>query len=76
MGVSFLEGALFWWMLYRDANTSTTPCVGLLFDKLHIRLVRDMAVGQNQWYHFGVGAPPMLVGMLAVIGMFTGGTGF
>ena len=20
-----------------------------------------MAVGQNQWYHFGVGAPPMLV---------------
>ena len=27
-----------------------------------------MAVGQNQWYHFGVGAPPILVG----IGMFTG----
>ena len=21
----------------------------------------DMAVGQNQWYHFGVGAPPILV---------------
>ena len=21
----------------------------------------DMAVGQNQWYHFGVGAPPVLV---------------
>ena len=20
-----------------------------------------MAVGQNQWYHFGVGAPPILV---------------
>ena len=20
-----------------------------------------MAVGQNQWYHFGVGAPPVLV---------------
>ena len=20
-----------------------------------------MAVGKNQWYHFGVGAPPMLV---------------
>ena len=26
----------------------------------------QLAVGQNQWYHFGVGAPPMLVG----IGMF------
>ena len=22
---------------------------------------RYMAVGQNQWYHFGVGAPPILV---------------
>ena len=21
----------------------------------------DMAVGQNQWYHFGVGTPPILV---------------
>ena len=21
----------------------------------------DTAVGQNQWYHFGVGAPPILV---------------
>ena len=21
----------------------------------------NMAVGQNQWYHFGVGAPPILV---------------
>ena len=31
-----------------------------------------LAVGQNQWHHFGVGAPPILVG----IGMFTGGTGF
>ena len=31
----------------------------------------DLAVGQNQWYHFGVGAPPILVG----IGMFIGGTG-
>ena len=20
-----------------------------------------MAVGQNQWYHFGIGAPPILV---------------
>ena len=22
---------------------------------------KDMAVGQNNWYHFGVGAPPILV---------------
>ena len=22
---------------------------------------REMAVGQNQWYHFGIGAPPILV---------------
>ena len=27
-----------------------------------------VAVGQNQWYHFGVGAPGL--------GMLTGGTGF
>ena len=35
---------------------------------------KDLAVGQNQWYHFGVGAgaPPILV--LVEIGMFTGGT--
>ena len=24
-------------------------------------VLREMAVGQNQWYHFGVGAPPILV---------------
>ena len=34
-----------------------------------------MAVGQNQWFHFGVGAPPMLVGILVGIGLFIGGTG-
>ena len=34
-----------------------------------------MAVGQHQWYHFGIGAPPSLV-YLRGIGMFTGGTGF
>ena len=33
-----------------------------------------MAVGQNQWYHFGVGAPPILEPILVGIGMFTGGT--
>ena len=37
-----------------------------------------MAVGQKQWYHFGVGAPPIL-GPILVVGlnrMFTGGTQF
>ena len=29
---------------------------------------------QHQWYHFGVGAPPILEPMLVGIGMFTGGT--
>ena len=32
-----------------------------------------MAGGQNQWYHFGVGAPPILGPILVGIGMFTGG---
>ena len=36
------------------------------------RVLWHMAVGQNQWYHFGVGAPPIL----EPIGIFTGGTGF
>ena len=26
-----------------------------------IRLLLEVAVGQNQWYHLGVGAPPILV---------------
>ena len=34
-----------------------------------------MAMVQNQWYHVGIGAPPILV-YLVGIGMFTGGTGF
>ena len=33
-----------------------------------------MAMGQHQWYHFGVGAPPMLVYLSGDFGMFTGGT--
>ena len=33
-----------------------------------------MAVGQKQWYHLGVGAPPILEPILVGIGMFTGGT--
>ena len=35
----------------------------------------QMAVGQNQWYHFGVGAPPILV-YFSGVAMCTGGTGF
>ena len=35
-----------------------------------------MAVGQHQWYHVGVGAPPSLEPILVGTGMFTGGTGF
>ena len=31
-----------------------------------------VAVAQNQWYHFGVGAPPILEPILVGIGMFTG----
>ena len=34
----------------------------------------NVAVGQHQWYHFGVGAPPILEPILVGIGMFTGGT--
>ena len=33
-----------------------------------------LAVGQIQWYHFGIGAPPMSEPILVGIGMFTGGT--
>ena len=32
-------------------------CVLILFSLL----LEDMTMGQNQWYHFGVGAPPILV---------------
>ena len=34
-------------------------CPGELEGKGHSQ--PQMAVGQNQWYHFGVGAPPILV---------------
>ena len=34
----------------------------------------DLAVGQNQWSHFGAGAPPILDPIVVGIGMFTGGT--
>ena len=28
-----------------------------------------MAVGQNQWYHFGVGAPPRISEPILVVGL-------
>ena len=31
-------------------------------------------MGQNQWYYFGVGAPPIVEPILVGIEMFTGGT--
>ena len=34
-----------------------------------------VAVGQNQWCRFGIGAPPILEPILVGIGMFTRGTG-
>ena len=37
---------------------------------------RPMAMGQNLWLYFRVGAPPILGPILVGIGMFTGGTGF
>ena len=33
----------------------------------------QMAVGQNQWHHLGVAAPPILEPILVGIGMFIGG---
>ena len=33
-----------------------------------------VAMGQNPWYQFGAGAPPILELILVGIGMFTGGT--
>ena len=37
----------------------------------------QVAVGQNQWYQFGIGAPSILVySILVGMRMFTTGTGF
>ena len=33
----------------------------LLFRTVLLNKMLQMAVGQNQWYHFGVGAPPIIV---------------
>ena len=47
---------------------------GTLINVKNSVAILAMAVGQNQWYHFGVGAPPILEPILVGIGMFTGGT--
>ena len=39
-------------------------------------LFGHVAVGQDQWYHFGVGAPPILVYFKWGLGCSLGGTGF
>ena len=40
----------------------------------HVEPCPRKPVGQNQWYLFGLGAPPILEPILVGIGMFTGGT--
>ena len=42
----------------------------VVFAKVHVAMV------QNQWYHFGTGAPLILEPILVGIAIFTGGTGF
>ena len=58
--VFFLEGTPFFGGCHRKAMRKTHP------------RQNHMAVRQNQCYHFGVGAPSILV----AISMFSGGTGF
>ena len=40
-------------------------CSSYAFDLPNLK-GKEMAVGQNQWYHFGVGAPPILEPILVV----------
>ena len=55
-------------------KTLEPPCARLGAQDDHwAKLQRDdMAMVQNQWYHFGIGAPPILEPILVGIGMFTG----
>ena len=43
---------------------STTSTMMTFFETPVFHPLNQVAVGQNQWYHFWVGAPPILVGML------------
>ena len=47
----------------------------LTWSRLFLNLWGHLAVGQNQWYHFGVGVPPILESIVVRIGMFTWGYG-
>ena len=42
-----------------DSNKLSRDMVGVSFKPGFSRF--HVSVGQNQWYHFGVGAPPVLV---------------
>ena len=55
----------------------------LLQNMLHVPLILNGSITtgclygcgcQNQWYHLGVGAPPILEPIFVGVGMFTGGT--
>ena len=57
-------------------TSPTEPGLAALIETVAVSLKGGgfaAAAGQNQWYHFGVGAPPILVPILLRIGMFTGG---
>ena len=54
-------------------NLVPSHALGLLAGFQTSERYPDMAVGPNRWYHFGVGAPPILEPIVG-IGMFTGGT--
>ena len=56
--------------LNRPCCSSASVC----FIEFPLPTSKHMAVGQNQWYHFGVGHHPF-ESLLVGIGMFTGGTG-
>ena len=52
-GNRYFQTNMFVWMPH--AQTTNNKTVGRFPGQ-------QLAVGQNQWYHFGVGAPPILVG--------------
>ena len=54
-----------------DGCRMTEPAI----QQLAMLLAGDVAIAQNQSYHVGIGALPILV-YFRGIGMFTGGTGF
>ena len=61
--------------LLRNWSQGSTSLWGSTLGVDLVETQKDVAVIQNQWYYFGVGAPPILVFSVG-IGMFNGGTGF